>query len=235
MSREVSPQLLSLAGIAHRCAQETDLFFRRQSYDPRYCFELFRRAFLHRNQHAWELVYTQYRPLVAGWVERHAAFPATGEETQYFVNRAFEKMWSAVSPDGFDRFPNLKSLLSYLQMCVHSAIVDEVRSSERLTVDVDVNMSAATSRTEGGPSVEDQALTQAQREGLWQFIDERLNDEKERLVVYGSFALALKPRELYAEFEDAFRDVNEIYRIKQNILARLRRDPELKKLLGEDA
>ncbi len=232
--REVSPQLLSLAGIAHRCAQETELFFRRQSYDPRYCFELFRRAFLHRNQRAWELVYSQYRPLVASWVERHSAFPATGEETQYFVNRAFEKMWSAVSPDEFDRFPDLKSLLSYLQMCVHSAIIDEVRSSERLAMNVDVDVPAVASRTHG-PSVEDQALTQAQREGLWQLIDERLNDEKERLVVYGSFALALKPRQLYAEFEDAFRDVNEIYRIKQNVLARLRRDPELKKLLGQDA
>ncbi|RME44390.1 MAG: sigma-70 family RNA polymerase sigma factor [Chloroflexi bacterium] len=233
-NHEVSPQLLSLAGIAHRCAQETDLFFRRQSYDPRYCFELFRRAFLHRNQRAWELVYAQYRPLVAGWVERHAAFPATGEETQYFVNRAFEKMWSAVSPDGFDRFPDLRSLLSYLQMCVHSAIVDEVRSAERLAVDVDVDVSAATNRA-GSPSVEDQALTQAQREELWQFVNERLNDEKERLVVYGSFALALKPRQLYAELGHAFSDVSEIYRIKQNVLARLRRDPELKKLLGEDA
>jgi hypothetical protein len=62
-----------------------------------------------------------------------------------------------------------------------------------------------------------------------------LHDEKERRVVYGSFVLALKPRELYAQFQDTFRDVNEVYRVKENVLARLRRDAELAELLGRDA
>ena len=83
---------LSIAGLAHRCAQETDLFFRRLSYDPAYCFELFRRAILEGNQRAHECIYTQYQPLVAGWVERHPSFAGTDEEVQYFVNRAFEKL-----------------------------------------------------------------------------------------------------------------------------------------------
>ncbi len=95
---------LTLAGIAHRCAQETELFFQRQSYDPQYCFELFRRAIMDRNQRAWELVYAQYRSLVAGWVERNSAFRSSGEETQFFVNRAFEKMWVALTPAKFKQF-----------------------------------------------------------------------------------------------------------------------------------
>lgn len=234
MSHKVSLQLLPLAGIAHRCAQETDRFFRRQSYDPRYCFELFRRAILHRNERAWELVYEQYRPLVVGWVERHSAFPSSSEEVQYFVNRAFEKMWSAVSPDKFGRFPDLKSLLSYLQMCVHSAIVDAVRSSEPVTVDANGTV-LATASSATGSSIEDRALIRAQREAFWQFVNERLNDEKERLVVHGSFVLALKPRELCAEYPHVFDDVEEIYCIKQNVIARFRRDRELQGLLGENA
>lgn len=234
MSHKASLQLLTLAGIAHRCAQETNRFFRRQSYDPRYCFELFRRAILHRNERAWELVYEQYRPLVIGWIERHPASPSSGEETQYFVNRAFEKMWSAVSPDKFDRFPDLKSLLSYLQMCVHSAVVDEARSSERAALSVERAVLAGGRGSKGSP-IEDRALDRAQRDAFWHLIAERLNDENERLVVHGSFLLALKPRELYAEFQDTFDDVDEIYRIKQNVIARFRRDRELKELLGEDA
>ncbi len=234
MFDESSPQLLTLAGIAHRCAQETDLFFRRQSYDPRYCFELFRRAILERNERAWEHIYDQYRPLVAGWVGRHPAFPSSGEEVQYFVNRALEKMWVALTPAKFHRFSNLKSLLRYLQMCVDSVIVDYVRLAEQrsmqLRVEVETDGISAT-----GPSVEAQALNQMGRQKLWWEINARLRNEKERLVVYGSFPLGLKPRELYAQFQGTFQDVNEVYRVKENVLARLRRDAVLQELLRQDA
>lgn len=234
MSHRAELRLLTLAGTAHRCAQETEHFFQRRSYDPWYCFELFRRAIVDRTERAWELVYAQYRPLVAGWVDRHAAFPASGEETQYFINRAFEKMWGALTPDKFGRFPDLKSLLRYLQMCVHSVILDHVRMAERSTVGVETEVLTAEGRTES-PVVESQALDRVHRQEFWGEINARLHNEKERRVVYGSFILALKPRELCAQFQETFRDVNEVYRVKENVLARLRRDGELQELLGEDA
>lgn len=234
MSQADEPKLLTLAGLAHRCARETDRFFQSESYDPRYCFELFRRAILHRNQRAWELIYEQYRPLVAGWVERHSAFHASDEEAQYFVNRAFEKMWSAVTPEKFDRFPDLKSLLRYLQMCVHSTVVDKVRSPEPPQADVEEH-DPATSGILQGPGTEKQALSRAQREDFWDRIYDRLNDEKEHLVIHASYILDLKPREIQAEYQTIFEDVTEIYRIKQNVMARFRRDDELKELLGVDA
>ena len=231
MFDENSPRLLTLVGIAHRCAQETELFFRRQGHDPRYCFELFRRAILERNERAWEHIYDQYRPLVAGWVGRHPAFPASGEEVQYFVNRALEKMWAALPPARFSRFSNLKSLLRYLQMCVDSVIVDYVRLAEQRSMQRRVELETAKISVTG-PSVEAQALDQMDRQELWWEINTRLRNEKERLVVYGSFPLGLKPRELYAQFQETFQDVNEVYRVKENVLARLRRDAVLQELLG---
>lgn len=234
MSHADELQRLTLGGLAHRCTRETERFFRDESYDPRYCFELFRRAILDRNERAWELVYRQYCPLVISWVERHSALPASDEETQYFVNRAFEKMWSAVPPEKFDRFPNLKSLLRYLQMCVHSAIVDEVRSPDPPTVDTEDEGVPALIESRSD-SIERRALTRAQREDFWQSVNERLKNEKERVVVHGSFVLALKPRELHAEYPSLFDDVTDIYRIKQNVMSRFRRDDELQKLLVGDA
>jgi DNA-directed RNA polymerase specialized sigma24 family protein len=234
MSHQTELQLLTLAGIAHRCTQETERFFQRRNYDPRYCFELFRRAIMHHNQRAWELVYAQYRPLVAGWVEHHSAFPDSGEEIQYFINRAFEKMWGALTPEKFGNFPNLKSLLRYLQMCVHSVILDYIRVAKQSIVDSRADMLTVENPAEG-PVVEDQALDRMQRQEFWKEIDARLHNEKERRVVYGSFVLALKPRELYAQFQETFRDVNEVYRVKENVLARLRRDAGLEKLFGTDA
>lgn len=226
--------MLTLAGIAHRCAQETELFFQRKSYDARYCLELFRRAIVERNQRAWELVYTQYSPLVSGWVERNSAFPSSGEETQFFVNRAFEKMWVAVTPDRFGRFPDLKSLLRYLQMCVHSVVLDQMRVAEQAELRAEADL-ASVEGEPGDTTSEDQALARLQGQELWDQINQRLHSKKERRVMYGSFVLALKPREIYAGAKDTFTDVREIYRIKENVLARLRRDSELKKLLGLDA
>jgi len=221
--------LLTLSGLRHRCAVESDRFFNRQENDPRYCFELFRRAINDHNQQAWHFIYEQYRPLVASWVGRHSLFATTEEETQYFVNRAFEKMWAAISPAKFKQFPNLKSVLSYLQMCVHSALADYVRTREQaLLIDQEVLAQIPDGEASG---VEHQVSQRVDGQALWRWLDERLKDEKERRVVYGTFALAMKPRELYAQFPKSFSDVNEVYRVKENVMARLRRDDELKMLL----
>jgi DNA-directed RNA polymerase specialized sigma24 family protein len=234
MPQSTDLRTLTLAGIAHRCARETDLFFQRRSSDPLYCFEMFRRAIMERDQRAWELIYIQYRPLVTGWVERHSAFPTSGEEAQYFVNRAFERMWTVLTSDRFGYFVDLKSLLRYLQMCVHSAILDQVRAAEQATLGIEEDVGGAEKEA-AGPAVEDQVLTQVAGQEFWKEIEARLQDEKERRVVYGSFVLALKPREIYTQSRETFRDVREVYRIKENVLARLGRDAELKKSLGEDA
>ena len=234
MNYQTDLQALTLAGIAHRCARETERFFQRQSYDPHYCFELWSRAIVERDQPAWEHIYNQYCPLVAGWVEDHQAFPNSGEEVQYFVNRAFERVWSALTPSKFGQFRDLRSVLRYMKMCVHSVILDEVRRAEQAVVGAQADVASVNGRA-NGPTVEDQALRRLGQEEFWGKIEARLRGEKERLVVYCSFVLALKPREIYAQYPEMFRDVNEVYRIKENLLARLARDPELKKLVGEDA
>ena len=234
MAQQNDLKQVPLVGIARRCAQETTLFFQKKRHNPRFCFEMFRRAIVERDQDAWGLVYTQYRPLVIGWIRRHSSFPASGEEVQYFVNRAFEKMWVALPPERFQRFPDLKSLLRYLQMCAHSAIIDDSRRAQLQLVDLEPEGHSGQAATDGAPGGE-QEWDRFRREELWQQVTARLNDDRERIIVYGSFVLALKPRELYAQFEESFRDVKEVYRIKENVLARLGRDTELQKILRGDA
>jgi RNA polymerase sigma factor (sigma-70 family) len=231
MSDPSELQRFTLLGIARRCTRETERFFQRQGHDPRFCFELFRRAVVEHSEQAWDRLYTIYRPLVIKWVKCHPAWPATGEEAQHLVNRAFEKLWSAMSPDSFQRFPELKSVLRYLQMCVHSAILDHARAAERSLADVPLEL-LSESHESTAPSVEASALDLVAGEELWRGVTARLNDQKERRVVYCSFALALKPREICEQFPELFPDVGEVYRIKENVLARLRRDTELLKLLA---
>jgi DNA-directed RNA polymerase specialized sigma24 family protein len=225
---------LSLSGIQHRCAEESDRFFQKRNYDPRFCFEIFRRAVLDHDQRAWELVHRQYYSLVMSWVQRHSLLMALDEEPDYFANRAFEKMWVALSPQKFNQFPDLKSILRYLQMCVHSVIVDYARSSEQAILLEDSQREPLVLRDQAQSDLEEKVFTRRQAAELWQWINDRLKDDKERAVIYASFVLDMKPAELLKSYSHLFRDVREIYTTKENVLARLRRDGNLKELV-EDA
>lgn len=223
---------LSLTGLRQRCARESERFFKRRDHDPRFCFELFRRAILHRNELAWEYIYLQYRPLVAGWVGRHPLFPAVAEQMEDFILVAFEKMWKALTPTKFEAFSELKALLSYLRMCVHSAVVDAARKKER---DELLEQALAGSEPWTEASNPDKGgQSRPEREEFWRWLSDRLKNEKEKTIVYGSFVLALKPREVYAQYGDVFDSIEEVRRVKENVIARLRRDPELRSKL-EDA
>lgn len=223
-----------LASVAQRCAQETDRFFRRQVYDPWFCFELFRRAIVDQCQQAWEYVYAQYQAQVTGWVKRHSAFASTGEQAPYLVNCTFEKMWSALTPEKFVRFNTLPGLLQYLQKCVHSVLLDLVRVAEREGVVSEIERPELVD-AQNTPAVETQVMDRAQRQTFWEAICARLKNDKERLVVFGLYVMGYKPRELYEQHPDQFRSVDEIYRVRENLIARLRRDAELAESFGWDA
>jgi hypothetical protein len=230
MSHEIKLQQMAVVDLADKCAQETENYFHQQSHDSTYCFELFRRAIQEHNQSAWEIICVQYQPLVTGWVKQHRGFETTGEEVQYFVNGAFGKIAATLSPVKFDGFSNIGSLLRYLKMCVHSVIVDYNRMVDQVNL---YPLEDASQEPSTEPATEDQALDRSHDRAMWEWINSWLEDEKERRVIYGLFVLALKPQELHDHFQNLFSEVDEIYRVKQNVIARLRRDPEFRKLLGE--
>lgn len=225
-------QSLTLAGVRHRCAQETERFFARKEHDPRFCFELFRRAILQRNDLAWECVYAQYRSLVVRWLERHPALPMSGEEAQFFLNRAFEKMWRGLTPEKFAMFEDLKSILRYLQMCAHSVVIDFLRRKEQKVL-LDSVDEAEQMLVSEETAVEDQITNELEKQKLWDWLEDQFNDEKERLAIYGIFVLGLKPAEVVGEYGRVFQNVKEVYRAKENVVARLRRSQEFKQIWGD--
>lgn len=231
MSDQSDLNSVSLNILRHRCSEESDRYFRRQNNDPRYCFELIRRAVVDQNQRAWNMVYTQYQPLVAGWIRRHTLFSSLDEELQFLINRAFEKMWHVLTPEKFAQFPDLKSILRYLQMCVHSVIVDTLRAREQAQLLEDLPGEPMVTIGDGLDDPQVQILDRSQADSLWEWIEGRLKNDQERRVVYCSFVLDLKPAQIYDQHKDIFHNVREIYQIKENILARLRRDQELKEFL----
>ena len=213
--------------LAHRCAAESNKFFHRAPHDPRYCFELFRRAIVEGDRRAWEHIYRQYENLVASWIRRHPSLEGTGEEIEYFVNRAFEKMWTALTPEKFAHFPNLKSLLRYLQMCAYTAVVDYARRRQHPEPEPLDQVTKIPHET----SLEEHAVRQVDQDLLWRLIRSELKNQREVLVMRGLFISGLKPRELQANHPDVFASVEEVYLARQNVLSRLRRNQKLKSLI----
>jgi len=229
MSDEDNLQHMAMTDLAQRCEQETNRYFKRQEHDTTYCFELFRRAIQDRSAPAWDIICIQYQALVKGWVNQHHQFSVSGEEVQYFVNGAFGKISATISPEKFLRFSDIGSLLRYLKMCVHSVIVDYNRAIDYTNL---YDLEEASKEELDEPSPEQQAVDHSARQLIWELLRARLHDEKERVAIHASFVLDLKPQEIYDHFRSVFSDVDEIYRVKQNVISRLRRDSEFRKLLG---
>jgi DNA-directed RNA polymerase specialized sigma24 family protein len=217
---------LDLATLAQHCAEESDKFFQGVAHVADYCFELFRRAIVGRSSTAWSHIYHQYTRLVGAWVRRHPRFDQTGGDVDGLVHEAFTRMWQAITPDRFPQFPDLRSLLSYLKMCVNSAILDALRrqSSEELVDQVYKLPEPA--------GIGSDELDRLDALALWQQVHACLHDDREALIVHASFVQDLKPAEIHAQYPDQFADVSEVYNIKRNVLNRLRRAPILRADFG---
>lgn len=228
--REGRVEAMDIVTLMNRCATESDRFYKGKSHDTRYSYELFRRALVDRNERAWELLYAHYSPLVESWVRRSNAFASSGESSEFFVLGAFMKFWRAVTPERFETFPSLASLLQYLQLCASSVVIDSVRAhswSEMLPEE------AAVGDQIPHTSPDEEALQQVSREEFWKIINELLNDDSERTLVYASFVLGMTPRAIAAQYTNLFGSVTEIYNIKRNILNRLGRNSSLSQLWNE--
>jgi DNA-directed RNA polymerase sigma subunit (sigma70/sigma32) len=115
---------------------------------------------------------------------------------------------------------------------VHSVIVDFMRSADYSNLSAWEDMSEMEAAKD--PSPEEKTIEQSERRTLWELLESRLNDRKERLVIECSFVFDLKPQQILDEFRAEFSDIDEIYRVKQNVISRLRRDAEFRQLLGID-
>jgi hypothetical protein len=225
----LDPMQLSLPALVRRCATESDHFYHNRAYDARFAHELFRRALVERDEIAWEHIYIHYSPLVESWVRRSGAFVGSGESSEFFVGAAFTKFWRAVSPERFTTFATLAALLSYLQLCTGSVVIDSVRAQSWAEIVADDSLPVdQTPRA----SADDEAIDRVSRAEFWRYIDTQLHCDAERAVVLGSFVLGMKPGEICDQRPDLFASVGDVYNIKRNVLSRLSRNPELRRHLG---
>lgn len=91
------------------------------------CYQLLNRAFEDEDQEALEYVHEIYQPQVEHWVRQHNAFGNTGQSVEYFVDRAWQKLYQSIAGQQFQQFKTVANILTYLKQCVHSEIVRYLR------------------------------------------------------------------------------------------------------------
>jgi len=218
---------LPVLELARRCREETLRFLSGQDRDDAYCFEIFKRAVVSRDEEAWAAIVGQYRGIVLAYVGQHTVAAMLHESDDYWINRAFQRFWSAVGPERFAGFPDLPALLKYLKLCVHSVLMDEIRARRAET-----SLSDVPEMTPASANAERNVIGSLSAQQLWATVMRELHDEAEQKVAYLSFARDLKPAEIAARHSSLFASVADVYRIKRNIIERLRRSPEIRAFLG---
>jgi RNA polymerase sigma factor (sigma-70 family) len=229
MSHEKQLQLMMVADLAQRCAQETDHYLNHRHSDSRYCFELFKRAILERDDSAWTALIHQYKSLVAKWVRKWASkqsdFSPVNEEED-FIAEAFERFWKHFTPEKLSKSQSLDAVLQYLKLCVSGTMLDFARKTYYERFDQQLE---GTDEDHAFDPPEEELTPEEllQKEDFWQLIRKKCKDEKEYIVIYASFCLALTPREILAEYPAKFPSIKEIYQHKANMLERLGRDGDI--------
>ncbi|MHB8644502.1 MAG: sigma-70 RNA polymerase sigma factor region 4 domain-containing protein [Thermomicrobiales bacterium] len=220
---------IPLAELVAACRVETERFLRREPSRDAFCLEIVRRAICDRDQQAWTAVFAQYHGMVLAWVRRHPVSRSTHEDDAFWVNRTFDRFWAAIGPERFDAFPNMAALLRYLKLCAHSVLLDEMRARDAAGREPLTDQVAESIET---PDVAEAALGQLAGSDLWEVIVAEMQDEAERRVAYCCFVLDLKPREVQERHPQLYATVDDVYRIKRNLLERLRRSARIRAFLA---
>lgn len=210
--------------LADRCQQDTQRFRHEQVSETEHCFELLRRALKNEHAEAFTRVYQIYEPQVRQWVYSHSRFSQTGESADYFVSSALSSFYFALRGEKFANFDLLPKVLSYLKLCVHTAIMQHLRKTPPV---IETELSDETSA--GYHARFDAGLNAS---AVWERICSLLRDDADRHLAHCVFVQALKPAQVVEEFPDRWQTARDVSVALQRIRRTLRRDDMLRRWAG---
>jgi hypothetical protein len=216
LSKEIACSALRNVALATACLRELGNYRRGEPCDERYGLELLRRATLEGDPGAWEWVQYCFHDMVRSWLGRHpsrvAALRLDSEEN--YVALTFGRFWQATTLTQKVEFRKLAAALRYLRASLHGAILDTLRAYSRPK-----EVPLPESGEPGEPSGEDQADSSE----AWGILQSMLLDRRERRLAYLLYHCGLKPREILHFCPQEWSDIQEIYRLRRNIMDRLLR------------
>lgn len=220
----LAPERLTGAELVQAARREIAAFLRGQPTDDACAFALFRRAIAGGDELAWSGLYDLYHAVVEAWIARQA--PAQShEDREVLVNECFAKFYRSISPEKLKRFPSVRALLAYLKTCARSVTLDYRRAQQAHWREEPLEFT-----DQEGPVLDDPAdlvATQLEAQELWQVIWREATSAQERLIIQVVCVLGRTPRQLQQSYPLFFPTIEDVYRIKRNLLERLRRNHRL--------
>ncbi len=219
LRREAVCDTQGVATLASRCLLELANYQRGEPCDETYGLELLRRAIIQSDQEAWAWVQHCFGGTVRGWLHRHPSREAACrlESEENYVALAFERFWRATTMTHQVEFSRLAAALQYLYASLNGAILDTLRAYARPREVLLPELAEL-----GEPQVEEQAASLE----LWEILQRVLPSERELRLAYLLYHCGLKPREIVRSCQEEWPDVQEIYRLRRNILEHLLRNAD---------
>ena len=202
---------MSIPVLAAHCLRELDHYRRGEPCTDIYGVELFRRATMQDNQEAWVAVQHCFGGMVRGWFPCHPSRETACrlECEEHYVAQAFERFWQATASYQWVEFNQLSAALQYLRASLHGAILDTLRVYAQ---PIGVSLPGP-----GEPRVEDSTDNRE----VWNILKVMLSNPLEQRLAYLLFHCGLGPGEIVLVYPQEWSCVQEIYRLRRNILERL--------------
>jgi DNA-directed RNA polymerase specialized sigma24 family protein len=187
-------------------------------------YELFRQAIVDRDSEAWGAIHQRFRSLLVSWAWRYGGRTFSAEECSDIADQAFARAWAALTPERFADFQTLARLLSYLRTCVSTTLIDCIRAqsaNERAITEMYVDTAATP---------EEVVLADLDSSTLWRTAFALTTNTAERITLVESFIYGLPPRAIVERHRHIFPDVAAVYSTKRNLLQRLERNGDIRRL-----
>jgi hypothetical protein len=216
MNREMEGQLrnMSVPALVARCLREINGYRRGETQDIPSCLELFHRARVQHDDGALEALRQCFSELERDWIRRHPQKEVVCrfESEEYYAALAFERFWQVVIHRQELEFGTLPAALACLQASLNGVILETLRTYSQSS-----KVAFLETDDAGEPVVEN-----AENGGtLWEIIQRMLPNEREQRVAYLLFHCGLQPGEIVRGNPQEFSDVQEVARLRRNIIARL--------------
>jgi len=208
---------------------ELQRFRSKESSDERYVLEILRRALVEQTDEAWSVLHECFSETIRVWIHSHPSsdMALLRDSEENYIAQTFSRFWYAVHNQHLE-FTSVAAALRYLHATLNGLIIDTLRSHLR-------SREREVPLPEPGLGDEPSIEEPLESEGPWEIMQTLLCDERERRVFYLLYYCGLKPREIISRCPHEFAAVKEIYRLNNNIIARLRRNSkQLRYLLGSE-
>jgi DNA-directed RNA polymerase specialized sigma24 family protein len=215
---DATGRVWSVCALVEQCRWEIQAYRRGEPSNEAYGLELLRRALVQGDQDAWAGLQQCLSELVRGWLyghpRREAALSFESEES--YVALAFERFWQATVQQKV-AFRTLAGALAYLRASLNGALLDTLRAYARPR-EVPEPLPGAP----GEPSFEEHPDSSE----VWEILQRVLPSEREQRLAYLLYHCNLKLREIVRFCQEEWPDVQEIYRLRLNILEQLLRNTD---------